>query len=126
MIFGGEEQDIEQRRTTLGLAFLVLGLVLLMWAYGSWIYRNSTRAQPIAADHQAGDEVDVAAKAVRIAPGLLLGGALLFVVFLAATFVFVRSSRRYRQSLSRRSSPPSDTTDVWSMHKLKDFDDSGG
>ena len=122
MIFGGQDQDIEQRRTTLGLAFLVLGLVLLMWAWGSWIYRTSTRAQPIAVD-RASDDADEKAKAVRIAPGMLLGGVLLFVVFLAATFVFVRSSRRYRMSLGRRGAQPSDTTDIWSMHKLKEFPD---
>ena len=125
MIFGGQEQDIEQRRTTMGLGFLVLGLVLLMWAWGSWIYRTSSRAQPIAVD-RASDNAEESARAVRIAPGMLLGGVLLFVVFLAATFVLVRASRRYRQSLTRRGAPPSDTSDVWSMHKLKDFDDSGG
>lgn len=125
MIFGGQEQETEQRRTTMGLAFLVIGLVLLMWAWGSWIYRTSTAAKPIVVGRMA-EAPDETEKAVRIAPGMLVGGVLLVVVFLAASFVFVRASRRYRQSLTRRGSPPSENTDVWSMHKLKDFDDSGG
>ena len=125
MIFGGQEQDSDQRRTTLGLAFLVLGLILLMWAWGSWIYRASNTAKPIAVG-RAEDTPNDAEKAVRIAPSMLVGGVLLVVVFLAASFVFVRSSRRYRQSLGRRGAAPSNTSDVWSMHKLKDFDDSGG
>jgi hypothetical protein len=120
MIFGGQEEDTPQRRTTMGLAFLVLGLVLLMWAWGSWIYRTSTAAKPIAVGRTA-DTPEETVKAVRIAPGMLAGGVLLVVVFLAASFVFVRASRRYRQSLGRRAAPPSDTSDVWSMHKLKDF-----
>lgn len=125
MIFGGQEQESEQRRTTMGLGFLVVGLILLMWAWGSWIYRTSTAAKPLVVG-RAAETADETEKAVRIAPGMLVGGVLLVVVFLAASFVFVRASRRYRQSLVRRGSPPSDTTDVWSMHKLKDFDDSGG
>jgi heme/copper-type cytochrome/quinol oxidase subunit 2 len=124
MTAAGDNQEFEQRRTTMGLAFLVLGLVLLMWAWGSWIYRTSNAAKPIVVGHAETPEEKV--KTVAIAPGMLVGGVILFVVFLAASFVFVRASRRYRQSLSRRGSPPTDTTDVWSMHKLKDFDDSGG
>ena len=122
MLFSGQNQDLEQRRTMLGLAFLVMGLILLMWAWGFWIYRTSTRAQPIAVG-KATEDADDSAKAARIAPGMLLGGVLLFVVFLAATFVFVRSSRRFRSSLGRRARKPSDTTDIWAMHKLKEFPD---
>lgn len=125
MTAADESREIEQRRMTMGLGFLVVGLVLLMWAWGSWIYRTANTAKPIAVSRVEGDG-EQAVKTVGIAPGMLIGGVILVVVFLAASFVFVRASRRYRQSLSRRSSAPSDTTDVWSMHKLKDFDDSGG
>ena len=125
MTAGANSQEIEQRRVTMGLAFLVVGLVLLMWAWGSWIYRASNTAKPIAVSRADGD-VEQTVKTVGIAPGMLIGGVILVVVFLAASFVFVRASRRYRQSLARRGSPPTEASDVWSMHKLKDFDDSGG
>lgn len=119
MLFGEHEQDA-QKRTTLGLAFLVLGLVLLMWAWGSWMYRTSTAAKPIAVSRSvdAGEESE---KAVRIAPAMLVGGILLVVVFLAATFVLVRSSRRYRQSLLKRRGAATTSDDVWAMHRPKEF-----
>lgn len=122
MIFGGPDQDIEQRRTALGLAFLVLGLMLLMWAWGSWMYRASTRSKPVAMERAISEDED-SEKAVRMAPEMLLGGVMLVAVFLVGSLVFVRASRRYRQSLNRRAGTPTDTTDVWSMHKLKDFPD---
>lgn len=122
MIFGGQDQDIEQRRTALGLAFLVLGLLLLMWAWGSWMYRTSTRAKPIAIERT--DSVDDdSEKAVKMAPGMLVGGVVLVVVFLIGSMVFVRASRRYRLSLNRKANAPTDATDVWSMHRLKDYSD---
>lgn len=122
---GEEKLEADQRRTTMGLAFLVVGLVLLMWAWGSWMYRASSVAKPIAMGRVA-EAPEQTQKVVGIAPGMLVGGVLLLVVFLAASFVLVRASRRYRKSLTRRGTSPSDSTDVWSMHKLKDFDDSGG
>ena len=126
MIFGGQEQDIEQRRTTLGLAFLVLGLLLLMWAWGSWMYRASTSAststKTIAADRD-GEPDEKTEKAIRIATPMMLGGVILVIVFLAASFVLVRASRRYRDSLRRTGPKPSDSSDVWAMHKLREFPD---
>ncbi len=125
MPFGESEQDAQQKRTTMGLGFLVLGLILMMWAWGSWIYRTSTTARPQIIGRSA-ETTEETEKAIRIAPSMLAGGVLLVVVFLAATFVFVRSSRRYRQSLTRRGAAPTSASDVWSTHRLKDFDDSGG
>lgn len=117
---GGDESP--QNRTTLGLAFLVVGLLLLMWAWGSWIYRTSKAVPPIAVT-RAADVPEESARFMGLVPGMLIGGVLLLVVFLAATFVLVRSSRRYRQSLTRKSAAPTDSSDVWSMHRV---DDSSG
>jgi len=117
--------DMEQRRSRLGLLFLVAGVLLVLWAWGSWIYRTSTRAASgIVAVDVADDAPVDAAKVIRAAPMVLLGVALVVLAFLVASYVFVRASRRYRQSLERRPNPPTDSTDLWSMHKLKDFDDS--
>lgn len=122
MIFGGQDQDLEQRRTALGLAFLVLGLMLLMWAWGSWMYRTSTRSKPITVERSSEVDED-SEKAARMAPEMLIGGIVIVVVFLVGSLVFVRASRRYRKSLKRRPGEPTDTTDVWAMHKLKEFPD---
>lgn len=123
MAFGSNE-DSPQNRTTIGLAFLVVGLILLMWAWGSWIYRTSKAAPPLAVKSSNASEESV--RAVGIAPGMIVGGVLLFVVFLAASFVLVRASRRYRQGLLRKSAAPTDSSDVWAMHKVKDYSDSDG
>ena len=124
MGFGGND-DTPQSRTTLGLAFLLVGLILMMWAWGSWIYRTSKAVPPIAVN-RTNDAPDESVKVVRIAPGMIVGGVLLVVVFLAASFVLVRASRRYRQSLGRKAPASTDASDVWSMHKLKNFSDDDG
>ena len=123
MAFGGNE-DSPQNRTTMGLAFLVVGLVLLMWAWGSWIYRTSKAAPPLAIKNTDVSEGSV--RAVGLSSGMIVGGLLLLVIFLAASFVLVRASRRYRQGLLRKDRPATDSSDVWSMHRVKDFSDSDG
>jgi uncharacterized membrane protein YidH (DUF202 family) len=120
----GSSDDTPQNRTTLGLAFLVIGLLLLMWAWGSWIYRTSKAIPPIAVKGAA-DSTDESTRFLGVAPGMILGGVLLMVVFLAASFVLVRASRRYRRSLTRRPTVATDASDVWSMHKVRDSSDDG-
>jgi ABC-type Fe3+ transport system permease subunit len=123
MIFGGA--DKEQHRMKIGLVFLVVGVLLVLWAWGSWIYRTSNRTEGVAVavdvTHDAPAEK---VKAVRAAPMVLLSVTLVVLAFLVASYVLVRASRRYRMTLERRANPPTDTRDVWSMHKLKDFEDS--
>ena len=51
------------------------------------------------------------------------------VVFLFGSYAIMRASRRFRGSLSARRSEPTETGDVWAMHKvpqeLEPDDDAG-
>lgn len=55
---------------------------------------------------------------------LLLVGFLLLLVFLVATYLLVRVGRRIRDNAGRKRPPPTDATDVWSMHKAPEFDEA--
>ncbi len=123
MIFGGTER--EQHRVKYGVLFLVVGVVLMLWAWGSWIYRTSKTSEGASLAGDLGAQtLGETEKAVRLAPSVLLGVALVILVFFVASYVFVRASRRYRMSLERRTAAPTDSRDVWSTHKLKSLDDS--
>ncbi len=45
---------------------------------------------------------------------------ILVVVFLFGSYAVLRASRRFRDSLSTRDRSPSDSSDVWAMHKAPD------
>jgi hypothetical protein len=61
---------------------------------------------------------------LRASALLLLVGFLLLLVFLVATYLLVRVGRRIRDNASRQRPPPTDVTDVWSMHKAPEFDEA--
>lgn len=57
----------------------------------------------------------------KLAPALsvfLLTGLLLALVFLLASYVLVRVSRRIRRSIDWRPAAPTAAEDVWAMHRL--------
>jgi hypothetical protein len=123
----------EQHRARVGFLVLAAGLLLLLWAWGSWFYRTSmpenvpaeTRAghEPVQTPGRPASEPVERQRVVRALPSLLLLGALLVVVFLFGTYAFLRFSRRYRQLLDRERPPPADSRDVWSMHQVPEYDD---
>ncbi len=43
---------------------------------------------------------------------------ILVVVFMFGSYAIMRASRRFRGSLSRRKSEPTEAGDVWAMHKV--------
>ena len=117
----------EPKRIRLGMVFLAAGIVLVLWAWGSWIYRASTTtAVPPSVrvlDNHSGsvqDESPVVnqTEAAGLLPVFLMFGFILVIVFLVGSYVLVRTTRRYRAGLTRTRSPPTDTSDVWSMHQL--------
>ncbi len=123
MIFG--HSDREQHRIKLGLAFLVIGVVLVLWAWGSWIFRATTRAESsVVAAKSTIESSPEKLKVVRAAPSVLLTVGIVVLIFLVSSYVFVRASRRYRLGLIRKAPAPTDTTDVWAMNKPRSFDDS--
>ncbi len=114
----------DQRRKRLGIPLLVIGIVLMLWAWGNWIYRASkseervgTIAQNVAAPNP---ETVLAA---RLSPLVLLVGSLLVLLVLFGSYALIRAARRYRTLAGRKRPAPTPSDDVWAMNKLRNHDD---
>jgi len=42
-----DQTDTEDRNIRVGLILLVLGFLLLLWAWGSWVFRTTAGQQPL-------------------------------------------------------------------------------
>lgn len=121
----------DQKRFRSGIVFLVMGVVLVLWAWGSWIYRSSgtstiqssiNRSQNYDPDLNAGADYPDQHEVAKTLPTFIMFGFILFVVFLVAIFILVRTTRRYLAASARKRAPPTNTQDIWSTHKLPDDD----
>ncbi len=121
----------EPNRMKIGLVFLVLGLLLLGWAWGSWAFRATrTPAATTLSLTPADDLPDstpeekraVAATSLSL---VLLTIMVLFLVVLTGSFVVVRFGRRYFSMIGRRAAAPTASQSVWEMHKAPHHDVEG-
>jgi len=106
-------------RMKLGLVFLALGVVLLIWAWGNWIYRSSTGMgeSGVVLEERAGPRSPATIQALKASPFVLMVGLLLVLAFLIGSYAIVRGSRRLREALLHQKAPPTASDDVWMMHK---------
>lgn len=125
------ELAAEQRRIKLGFAALVLGLLLVFWAWGSYLFRASTpaRAQAIARVQPVTDDGSLEganpADRAKIARALwlfLVFGLLVVFLILFGTYAIIRAGRRYRAQIERERPPPTDGRDAWEMHTVPQDD----
>lgn len=127
----------EASRNRVGFALLVVGIVLLLFAWFSWLYRTSTPdvAPPVEHETQSSALVPVQplnesgpgqqAAFVQAAPMLLMVTFLLILVFLIGSLILVRGIRRYLAAGDHERRPPTPSDDVWSMHRAHDeFDEN--
>jgi len=114
----------DQHRMRLGLPLLVIGLILMLWAWGSWIYRASI---PVETGGVVVQEVPApspdAIRAARLSPLVLLVGLLLVLLVLFGSHALIRAARRYRALANRKRPPPTAADDVWAMNKLRNRED---
>ncbi|MGB2987914.1 MAG: hypothetical protein WBE26_18755 [Phycisphaerae bacterium] len=116
----------EHNRTRNAVICLAIGFLLVLWAWGSWSYRTSVaHRESVAVRVEPSEHAPDRAKIVRALPLFLLVALLLVLVFLLGSYVLVRATRRYRQSVNRRRAAPSPIEDVWAMHKLPGEANSG-
>jgi len=112
------ERGSQQYRTRLGMLMLVLGIVLLVWAGGSWLYRmnvpstieNSSIESPL-------DPASSRMMVIRSSPFFLMVLLLLLIAFLVGSIIIVRTIRSYRDAMLRKPNKPILHQDVWSMHR---------
>jgi len=106
--------DSESSRVRLALGFLVFGIMLLLWAWGSWMYRTSASATAeIVVERGARDSSSVGS-ATSSHPLLTVGVAVVvvFVVGAGAYYWLIGRSREpvpegdIRESDNRMSSYP--------------------
>ncbi len=114
----------EQHRTRVGLLFLAIGVVLVLWAWGSWVYRASAPVEAAGSPIQnvSAPSPDTV-RAVQLSPLILLVGLLLLLLFLFGSHAMVRAARRYRELAARKRPPPTASDDVWAMNKLRHRED---
>lgn len=127
MTLGTSGADQHRHRTA--LAFVGIGGLLLVFAWGTWLYRTSLGTMPApqtppgvaspTGDGPGGSEGPTADRreaAVRAAPFFLLIVFLLVLLVLFGGYAIVRVARRYLAATDRRRGPPTPSDDVWTVH----------
>lgn len=123
MILG--QPGSEQYRTRLGLFMLVVGIILLLWTWSSWVYRAGVPAKVEGhATELATESASQRIQMLRSSPLFLMVFFVLILAFLVGSFVVVRTIRRYKEALARQQSAPTASDDVWSMPRpLRDAEE---
>ncbi len=113
----------DRNHATAALVFLVVGILLLVWAWGSWVYRTSVSAtSPIVAEAAGRQEKpDPVGEDAMFRPWLIVG-AVLVPVILFGCYVLVRSTRRSTKAGGREEVRPSSMVDVSAAHGLREYD----
>lgn len=113
----------DQRRIRRGILVLVGGVLLVLWAWGSWIYRSSAEAEALAATNAgARDSVNPTdlGQPVSALGTLLVYVLILVAVVLIGSLVLGRSIRRYFGHTRRTRSGQTPAGDIWSQHHLSE------
>lgn len=123
-----DAEPIEQWRTRVGLLCLVVGVGLLITAWGSWAYRVGSDDEPrmnVAAPGPTASEISPRqVDAAQAAQWLLMWASLLILAVIAGTYAVVRGARRFQQLADHKRAKPSPLDDIWSQHRLpEDLDD---
>ncbi len=96
----------EVKRTRVGLVFLIAGISMLLWAWGSWIYRMpATTPDANGNGVSVSDEPSTSLGVLAVVPVLAaLAVAIIFLVHRA-----LAKRERPRDSATRSSDPPADS-----------------
>lgn len=130
----------EGHRVRVGSVFLIVGIFMVAWAWGNWIYRTA-KARDAAAQYRATeavrDSADSEAASERPARGprlatqpkerqvavlksaafALVAALGAFLVVLVGSYAIVRGARQYRRLAALERAAPTEAIDVWSMQK---------
>ena len=127
------QPESEQYRFRVGLLFLIIGVLLLLWAWGSWLFRASVPDEPGPAPRHASmvilpaavaadpDEIDPE-KGLARASLVLMTVLLLLITGSFGAYAAVIALRRQRELLGHKRAAPTANEDLWAMHRLPDDD----
>lgn len=127
------QPESEHRRSRVALAFLVVGVLLLLWAWVSWVFRVSVPDGGGPAIRESSLSLlpaALAAGAGGVDPEKSLGRAslmlmtllLLLIVGAFGAYAAVIAVRRQRELMEHKRAAPTANADVWAMHRLPDED----
>ena len=107
-----------RRRLRVGIFMLAFGVVLIVWAWASWLYRYSAESRPPAGATRiiprGGDQaVPLGALAVWLALGFAL-----FLIVLLSSYALARAKRRHFANQRDARQTATQSEDLWSRHRL--------
>lgn len=121
-----ESSGSDLRRIRHAIVILVIGIVVILWSWGNWVYRTSTPPPEIPLAQTQSDAPDaVRVKAVSHLPQILMYSLIIGVVALFGGYALLRASRRYYEAADRKRAGPTVTPDAWAMHKVAHDDEDG-
>ncbi len=114
----------ERNRTRAGLVILLVGVLMLIYVWSSWLYRSALPVPPAVgvnatASVADGDASARTAAVRRAVPLFVAVASLLLVAFVIAVYLLLRGGRLLRGA--QRHAPErvaSVYQDAWTMHKL--------
>ena len=118
-----ETGSSDPQRLRAGYAVLSLGVIILLFAWGTAVWRGPQGEGELAAGHQKLEPPQPNRLLPAAGPVMMLSGAGLLVVLVLSVVAFLRISRSYRRHLLRSPPEPTPTSDVWQMHKVPNMPD---
>ncbi len=119
-----ESPGTDLSRIRLAIVILVIGIVMILWSWGNWVYRASTPPLEVPLAQTQSDAPDaLRVKAVSHLPQILMYSLIIGVVALFGGYAVLRASRRYYEAADRKRAGPTVTPDAWAMHKVSHYND---
>ena len=131
MILG--QPGTDQYRIRVGALFAAVGVVMILSAWGMWLVRDSDLMKAEAIAQSGGGIVTPSTtgasdhpdriQAARALPTLLLFLFFVVLTILVGSLVIVRAIRRHRAAVDHVQPEATDSSDVWSQHRVPEYDD---
>lgn len=115
---------LERRRFRVGILVLSLGIILMLWAWGNWMYRATMVAESLPAAQPASTNGASTSNAATALARLLIYGFILVIAILLGSFVVIRAMRRNMAAATRRPAEPTPAPEIWGASQANQPDRS--
>lgn len=117
-----ESGSSDQQRLRAGYAVLCGGVSILFFAWLMAVWRGPQADGEAAARREKLVPPDPNDILPNIQLGMVICGICLLLILVLSVFAFVRVSRKYRDHVLKPTPTPTQTSDVWQMHKVPEYD----